>query len=348
MIGKSLKCFVCFLGMLLLPGMHSSAQRSSDGPKKVNFEVIVWAEEEKKPGETARAFIPFPDIQVRLILSDGQSVSSVSSDQGLAVFKGLPADSEYMAEVSAEGYLTTVYHGRIPSKPMFPKEVNAIKYHSGSAKGLSPFKDAGRADIEGFVTCPTESVGFVFEPLPDAFVLYTSSADSVYTSTDQHGYFRFDGIKDRNGKVSVSHITCKSTEAATPPKHGSRWLWLTLEQDPFKLAAAKVTDSMPVISIVGDTVRYNVAATQKLMHGDRLGDVLERLPGMTVENGMVMVLGKPLSEILVNGSDLFGRSQSDALSYLAGLQINMGARFRPTEIYLLILLSMLARRVKRW
>lgn len=134
--------------MLLLPGMRSLAQRSSDEPKKVNFAVIVWAEEEKKTGQTARAFIPFPDIQVRLILSDGQSVSSVSSDQGLAVFKGLPADSEYMAEVSAEGYLTTVYHGRIPSKPRFPKEVNAIKYPSGSAKGLSPFKDAGRADIE--------------------------------------------------------------------------------------------------------------------------------------------------------------------------------------------------------
>ena len=85
MIGKSLKCFVCFLGMLLLPGMHSSAQRSSDEPKKVNFEVIVWAEAEKKPGQTARAFIPFQDIQVRLTFSDGQSVSSVSSDQGLAV-----------------------------------------------------------------------------------------------------------------------------------------------------------------------------------------------------------------------------------------------------------------------
>ena len=322
MTGKSLNFFICFLGMLLLPGMSGWAQRNSDEPKKVNFEAIVWAEAEKKPGQMGRAFIPFQDIQVRLTFSDGQSVSSVSSDQGLAVFKGLPAGVEYMAEVSAEGYLTTVYHGTIPLKPGFPKELTAIKDPSGSAKGPSPFKDAGRADIEGFVTCPTESVGYVFEPLPDAFVLYTSSADSVYTSTDQHGYFRFDGIKDRNGKVSVSHITCKSTEAATPPKDGSRWLWLTLEQDPFKLAAAKVTDSMPVISIVGDTVRYNVAATQKLMHGDRLGDVLERLPGMTVENGMVMVLGKPLSEILVNGSDLFGRSQSDALSYLAGLQIN--------------------------
>ncbi len=322
MTGKSLNFFICFLGMLLLPGMSGWAQRNSDEPKKVNFEAIVWAEAEKKPGQMGRAFIPFQDIQVRLTFSDGQSVSSVSSDQGLAVFKGLPAGVEYMAEVSAEGYLTTVYHGTIPLKPGFPKELTAIKDPSGSAKGPSLFKDAGRADIEGFVVCPTESVGYVFEPLPDAFVFYKSSADSVYTTTDLHGYFRFDGIKDKKGKVSISHMTCKSIEAATPAEDGSRWLWLTLERDPLKLAAAKITDSMPVISIVEDTIRYNVAATQKIMHGDRLGDVLERLPGMTVENGIIKVLGKPLSEILVNGTDLFGRSQSDALSYLAGLQIN--------------------------
>lgn len=162
----------------------------------------------------------------------------------------------------------------------------------------------------------------VSEPLPDAFILYTSSSDSVYTTTDRHGYFRFDGIKDRNGKVSMSHMTCKNVDATTPPKDGSRWLWIQTKQDPLKLNAAKITDSMPVISIVGDTVRYNVAATQKIMRGDRLVDVLVRLPGMTIENGMVMVHGKPLSEILINKSDLFGHNQRDALSYLAGVQIN--------------------------
>lgn len=246
----------------------------------------------------------------------------LSSGGGAALFKDLTAGCEYVAEIAAKGYSTAIYHGRVPGKPGAPTDLFAVKSSMASADEPSPFRDPGRADIEGFVVCPSERLQWVTEPLPDAFVLFRSSADSVYTTTDQHGYFRFEGIKDKKGKVSISHMTCKSVESSVPPEDGSRWLWIQTKQDPLKLAAAKITDSMPVISIVGDTIRYNVAATQKVMRGDRLADVLERLPGMTFENGVVMVMGKPLSEILINKSDLFGHNQHDALSYLAGVQIN--------------------------
>ena len=309
----------CLLGMLLLPGLNGRAQRAKDEPRKVDLVVMAWTREESQ--KRSQAFISLADAQIHLNLSDGHQVSLVSSDDGRALFKGLPAGCEYMAEVSTEGYVTTFCHGIVPDKSGSMLELYTLKNPSVSTEKPSSFKDPGPSDVEGFVSCPS-SIPWASEPLSDAFVLYKSAADSVYTTTDGHGYFRFDGIKDRKGKVSVSHMTCKSAEAAALPEDGSRWLWLTLEQDPLKLAAAKITDSMPVISIVGDTIRYNVAATQKIMHGDRLGDVLERLPGMTIDNGIIKVLGKPLSEILVNNTDLFGRSQSDALSYLAGLQIN--------------------------
>ncbi len=310
----------CLLGLLVLPGMSGWAQRDKDGPKKIDLAVMVGTRPNTVKGSFA--VVHLPDAKIHLNLSDGHHYYVDSSTQELFIFKNLPVGCEYMAEVYAEGYVTAIYHGRVPARQGFPEEFLTLRTSAVSTESPAPFKDPGPADVEGFVVCPSESWQRVTEPLPDAFVLYKSAADSVYTTTDQHGYFRFDGIKDRKGKVSVSHMTCKSAEAAALPEDGSRWLWLTLEQDPLKLAAAKITDSMPVISIVGDTIRYNVAATQKLMHGDRLGDVLERLPGMTVDNGVIKVLGKPLSEILVNNTDLFGRSQSDALSYLAGLQIN--------------------------
>lgn len=316
MMSRPLRFIACLLGLLVLPGVSGLAQNTRDGRKTGKYGAIVWIQ------ESAIALIPTTNAHIRLTFSDGHSLYQAPSGQEITLFTDLPVDGEYLAEISADGYSTAIYHGRIPTKPGSRLEFNLAKDPAGSAKEQSPFKDPGVADVEGFVVCPAESWHWVSEPLPDAFVLYTSSVDSVYTTTDLHGYFRFEGIKDKKGKVSVSHMTCRSVEAAVPPEDGSRWLWLRTEQDPLKLAAAKITDSMPVISIVGDTVRYNVAATQKLMHGDRLGDVLERLPGMTVENGAILVLGKPLSEILVNNSDLFGRNQQDALNYLAALQIN--------------------------
>ena len=323
MKSNSLISAACLLGALLFPGLSGLAQDSSgDGTGRVPFKVRVSALPDQLKGRAGGALARLDSAKVYLTLSDGRHLSMLSSGGGIASFKDLPAGSEYVVEIAAKGYSQTIYHGRVPGKSGAPRDCFTVNSSLASAAEPSPFQDSGPADVEGFVVCPMERLQWVSEPLPDAFVLFTSSSDSVYTTTDQHGYFRFDGVKDKKGKVSVSHMTCKSVEASVPPTDGSRWLWIQTKQDPLKLAAAKVTDSMPVISIVGDTIRYNVAATQKVMRGDRLADVLVRLPGVTIQNGMVTVLGKPLSEILINQSDLFGRNQHDALSYLAGVQIN--------------------------
>lgn len=307
------------LGLLMLPGMSVFAQSTAAG-KKVSFLVMVSTKEEGVRNGTA--IVPMEGAVIRLHLSDGSSFEAISSDMGHAVFAMMPAGCEYIAEISCKGYTTAVYHGEIPERQGFPVEFHTARDSEETTDDVPAFEDRGAADVEGFVVCPASSWERVPAPLPDAFVLYTSSADSVYTTTDSHGYFRFDGIKDRSGKVAVSHMTCKGAEFSAAPENGGRWLWLKMESDPLKLAAAKISASMPVISIVGDTIRYNVAATQKVMHGDRLGDVLERLPGISMENGMVRVMGKPLSEININNYDLFGGSQRDALNYLAGQQIN--------------------------
>ncbi len=307
------------LGLLILPGVSASAQTTAAG-KKASFLVTVSTKDEGVRNGTA--IVPMEGAHIRLHLSDGSSFEAISSEMELAVFAKMPTGCEYIAEISCKGYTTAIYHGEIPERQDFPAEFHTARDSEEKSDDVHAFEDRGAADVEGFVVCPAISWERVPAPLSDAFVLYTSSADSVYTTTDSHGYFRFDGIKDRSGKVTVSHMTCKGAEFSAAPENGGRWLWLKMESDPLKLAAAKISASMPVISIVGDTIRYNVAATQKVMHGDRLGDVLERLPGISMENGMVRVMGRPLSEININNYDLFGGSQRDALNYLAGQQIN--------------------------
>ena len=226
---KLVPIVACLLGLLSLPGIYSLAQRGQDKAKKVDFFVMVDAKPEKINGSFG--LIPLEDVQIHLTLSNGQHLSSVTTDQGTTLFKGVPAGCEYVAEISPAGYIHAIYHGRVPDKIGFPTEFFTAKFSSESEKEPSFFDDPGPADVEGFVVCPSESFFWASEPLPDVVVLYASSADLLFTTTDQHGYFRFEGVKDKSGKVSVSYQGYKAAEATVPLEDGSRWLWVKLEKE---------------------------------------------------------------------------------------------------------------------
>lgn len=225
---KLVSIVACLLGLLLLSSVNGSAQKNGDGEKKVGFYVMASTPDNLNG---SCALIPLEGVQIYLTLSNGQRLSSVTSDEGTVLFKGVPAGCEYVAEISPEGYTHAIYHGRVPAKIGFPAEFYTVKPSSESEKEQSFFEDPGSADVEGFVVCRSEVFSWVQEPLPDAIVLYTSSADLLYTTTDQHGYFRFDGIKDKEGKVSVSYPGYQAVDATVPLEDDSRWLWMQLERD---------------------------------------------------------------------------------------------------------------------
>ncbi|MDD6151421.1 MAG: hypothetical protein PUB45_03730 [Bacteroidales bacterium] len=65
----------------------------------------------------------------------------------------------------------------------------------------------------------------------------------------------------------------------------------------------------------GDTLVYNVNLLEH-QEGDNLGSILNRLPGISVDNGVVMAGGQPVSKMLVNGTMLFGNNLEAAMSLL--------------------------------
>lgn len=219
----------CLLGWLLLSDVNGFAQNKGNGEKKAGLYVMVSTLPEKTEGSFS--LVNLMGVQVYLTLSDGRRLSSVTSDQGTTFFKGVPSGGEYIAEVSAKGYSLAIYHGRVPAKIGFPKELCVAKSSLESEQEPSFFEDPGPADVEGFVVCPSEVFSWASEPMPDAFVLYTSSDDMLYTTTDQHGYFRFEGVKDKEGKVSLSYPGYKAAEATLPLEDDSRWLWVQMEKD---------------------------------------------------------------------------------------------------------------------
>jgi len=227
MPSKSLKYNVCSLGLLLLSSITGLAQKNGDRGENGQFYVVVEA-----PPEKGRvALTPLEGVQIHLALSNGKHFSSVTSDEGTTVFKGVPAGCEYVAEIFLEGYTTAIYHDRVLARKRFPNEFYMARSSSESEKAPSFFEDPGPADVEGFVVYPSEKWIWVSEPLQDAVVLYTSSSDLLYTTTDQHGYFRFDGVKDKEGKVSISYPNYKTAEVTVPMEDDSRWVWVRMEQE---------------------------------------------------------------------------------------------------------------------
>ncbi len=87
------------------------------------------------------------------------------------------------------------------------------------------------------------------------------------------------------------------------------------------LKAAKVVAKVKVLQSVGDTLVYNVAATQSVSNEDMLIDVLSRLPGVEVKDGQVFQLGKRIDKIYINGKLVFGNDPRNALNYLAGQEV---------------------------
>ena len=217
---------ILILGLLLLPCVNAVAQTAEADDNQAFLKVMVTAKPEGATG--AMALVPMEGVEIRIYLPDGKCYKAISLED-LTEFRKVTAGCEYVAEIFCRGYETAIYHGFVSDRPFARAEFYMVKSSVKKTKKLPPFKDPGTADIEGFAVCPASSWEWVSAPLAGATVTYTSSAESVKTKTDRHGYFRFDGIKDKSGKISITHDDCKSAEFSAEPKNGGRWLWLRVK-----------------------------------------------------------------------------------------------------------------------
>lgn len=214
------------LCLLIIPGMNAVAQNAEADRNQAFLKVMVTAKPEGATG--AMALEPMTGTDIRIYMPDGNCYKSIALDE-LTEFRKVTAGCEYVAEVFCRGYETAIYHGVVSDRPRARAEFYTAKNSVKKQKKMPTFKDHGTADIEGFAVCPASSWEWVSAPLAGATVTYTSSAESVKTKTDIHGYFSFDGIKDKSGKISITHDSCADAEFSAVPENGFRWLWLQVK-----------------------------------------------------------------------------------------------------------------------
>jgi hypothetical protein len=130
-----------------------------------------------------------------------------------------------------------------------------------------------------------------------------TSALESYGITDEKGFFSLRLGENSTYKIQVSYIGLKSLEEIVN----------TLELDEARnfilmadnaLDEVEITYEMPV-TIKGDTIIYN-ADSFKNGSERKLGDVLEKLPGVEINaDGQIEVEGKVVNKLMVNGKDFF-------------------------------------------
>ena len=143
------------------------------------------------------------------------------------------------------------------------------------------------------------------EPVAGAFVLgLAGSQQKAYTYSDGEGRFE---LKVPEGVViDALRVSMMGFAAAAQPLLPGRTTGIVveLEEKRTELRAAKVTAS--VVEEKGDTLSFTAGAfkdgTERSM-----GDLLEKLPGITVTaSGGIQHNGKPIGKLYVEGLDLMG------------------------------------------
>lgn len=94
------------------------------------------------------------------------------------------------------------------------------------------------------------------------------------------------------------------------------------EEHNYDLGEASVTASRIQFVVKGDTIEYNAAAF-RLSEGSMLDNLVRALPGVTLDNnGRIMVNGKFVKKLTVNGRDFFNNDPRVALSNLPAYTVN--------------------------
>ncbi len=154
--------------------------------------------------------------------------------------------------------------------------------------------------LEGVVK---DSIG---NPLELANVVAINQETNVldsYGITNDQGKYKLNLEKNTKYKLQISYIGMKTKDEFLETKEDNVTKSFTLENDT-TLDEIELTYEMPV-TIKGDTLIYN-ADSFKSGTERKLGDVLEKLPGVEInDDGQIEVEGKTVSKVMVEGKEFF-------------------------------------------
>ncbi|MEI8086516.1 MAG: outer membrane beta-barrel protein [Paludibacter sp.] len=148
-------------------------------------------------------------------------------------------------------------------------------------------------------------------PLGYATVRLLSIKDSTMIAgkmTDELGNFDFKATAGKDYLLFVSCLGYKNLYQSvqiTPNEPRKNLNDIVLHENTITLGEATVVGQRSEMVVKTDTLEYNAAA-YKLKDNAVVGDLLKRLPGITItEDGKILVNGKEVKKVMVDGKDFF-------------------------------------------
>ncbi len=149
-------------------------------------------------------------------------------------------------------------------------------------------------------------------------VFLTHTVDSAKTGaiTDLEGRFLFQNIRPGTYLLSTSYISYLPTEKqVTVDTSDINLGTVFIAQDANLLKEIVVEEKQIRVQQLGDTTQYNADA-YKTNPNANVEDLVTKMPGITVENGLVKVQGEDLQKVTIDGEDFFGDDATLALRNL--------------------------------
>ncbi|GAB3503335.1 TonB-dependent receptor [Emticicia fontis] len=152
-----------------------------------------------------------------------------------------------------------------------------------------------------------------------ASVLLINQKDSTQrkgVQADTVGFFKFTGVQAGAYRLRVTSIgyddlETKVTIGTTAKNLGT----IVMGENARQLSEVVVKEKQIRVEQKGDTVQYNASA-YKTNPDASAEDLVKKMPGVTIENGVVKAQGEEVKKVTVDGQEFFGDDATLALKNL--------------------------------
>ena len=142
---------------------------------------------------------------------------------------------------------------------------------------------------------------------------YISTSEEQGTTTDKNGIFRFEGIKNGKYNLIISYVGYKTFQTDIEIKNRSIDLEkILLSPTDIETKEVEVIGKVPPVVQNADTTQYNSDAF-KTNKDATAEDLVQKMPGISVQNGKVQSQGEDIKKVLVDGKPFFGDDPSAVL-----------------------------------